>query len=87
MHVSTGPSASTTFITTNHLIPHIVHRRIILRAKFLQRAGMENLMDRLARAEEEMAYLRRKLRKEETRGEEYTSTGKAPNVRNRASIL
>lgn len=55
---------------------------------------MENLKDRLARAEEEIAraggeiaYLRRELRKEEARGEEYASTGKYANVRNRTSIL
>lgn len=37
---------------------------------------MENLKDRLARAEQEIAYLRRELQKEEARGEEYASTGK-----------
>jgi hypothetical protein len=46
---------------------------------------MENLKDRLTRAEEDIAHHRRELQKEEARGEEYASTGKYANVRNPTS--
>ena len=82
------PARDTSGISrASHLIPHIVHPRIIIRSKFLQRAGMENLKDRLARAVEEIEYIRQELRKEEERGEEYATTGKYANVQNRTSIL